>query len=539
MTERQPDDLYDALRDRLAGYGQEPPAPLWAAIRAQLPPPVAQPRLRRRRWAPAALLVLLLAVASGTGWRWWRNAATVGRSSTSSHQNAAHAKGPAATNGVAATRPLTAPPTVATARRPKLGTGRAINGKLGVNTYESSRYVTKNNFATAATPNVTGAAAAPSASRRQEPVRGRAGEFAIGLYARNAMPAAKSGAEAKSSRPIPGSDSTGSTKTSLLAAAPQSTNATSQHAPTRKNIATLPSIAAPDKYKSLLNRLLSSESKDAPATEMANAAVPAGVMAARAVSLLTPASPLPAVRLSADTLSAIPAAAARRWVAEVLAGPARTYRQLGSAVNSGVLASAPAPFSNSVGYAYDNTAANQLAREEKPSAGFGVQAQLRRALTGRWSLSAGLGYQEYASQTSYPTSATVRLQPSPASYTQRDTYRFLTAPVRLGYALGAARGRLRFGLLAGADAAFYLGGASNGTGTAPRSWSSSGSPYRPLSLSVCAGLDLRYRVASRLEVLAQPTGTYFLTALAKAESDLTPRYLFGTGALFGLSYGLR
>ena len=43
MTDRHPDDLYDALRDRLADYGQEPPAPLWANIRAQLPPPVARP----------------------------------------------------------------------------------------------------------------------------------------------------------------------------------------------------------------------------------------------------------------------------------------------------------------------------------------------------------------------------------------------------------------------------------------------------------------------------------------------------------------
>ena len=47
MTDREPDDLYDALRDRLADYGQEPPAPLWAAIRAQLPPPVATPPIGR------------------------------------------------------------------------------------------------------------------------------------------------------------------------------------------------------------------------------------------------------------------------------------------------------------------------------------------------------------------------------------------------------------------------------------------------------------------------------------------------------------
>ena len=92
MTDRKPDDLYDALRDRLADYGQEPPAPLWAGIRAQLPPPVAPPQLRRRRrWSPVLLLGLLLAVVAGAAWQWWHGAAP-GQSAARTGQVAANGK---------------------------------------------------------------------------------------------------------------------------------------------------------------------------------------------------------------------------------------------------------------------------------------------------------------------------------------------------------------------------------------------------------------------------------------------------------------
>ncbi|MFC7668230.1 hypothetical protein ACFQT0_13220 [Hymenobacter humi] len=112
-------------------------------------------------------------------------------------------------------------------------------------------------------------------------------------------------------------------------------------------------------------------------------------------------------------------------------------------------------------------------------------------------------------------------------------------PVRVGYTLGPARERLRYGVVTGVDAAWYLGGNSAGTDTAPTAWSSSGSPYRPLSLSVSAGLDLRYRVASRLDLMAQPTVTRFLTSLTESGSGLQSRYLLGAGVLFGASYQLR
>ena len=71
MTDRESDDLYNALRDRLADFGQEPPAPLWASIRAQLPPPVAVPQLRQRARQRVLAVLALLLLVGGSTWQWW------------------------------------------------------------------------------------------------------------------------------------------------------------------------------------------------------------------------------------------------------------------------------------------------------------------------------------------------------------------------------------------------------------------------------------------------------------------------------------
>ncbi|SFP69759.1 hypothetical protein SAMN04515668_0050 [Hymenobacter arizonensis] len=265
---------------------------------------------------------------------------------------------------------------------------------------------------------------------------------------------------------------------------------------------------------------------------------------------LAEAPPRPVLRLSVDTLSRISNIPARRWAAQVLAGPSLTYRRLGE---QAALGNSPYVTPSAFSRFLDNVAPNQLAQEEKASAGFGIQVQAHRMLNGRWSLSTGLGYQEYATQTTYyyyqpvttgvPGLGSTPISPAsigPNRLTHRDIYRFLTVPVRLGYGLGqGSASRWYYGVLAGADAAIYVGGKSTGADTSPRNWSSSGAPYRPVSLSISAGLDLRYRATSRVELLAQPTATYFVNSLMKSDSELTPRYLVGTGVLFGLSYGLR
>ncbi|OGX84532.1 hypothetical protein BEN47_16055 [Hymenobacter lapidarius] len=269
-----------------------------------------------------------------------------------------------------------------------------------------------------------------------------------------------------------------------------------------------------------------------------------GDMLRRAPALSLAGFPLPTAQLSADTMPAVPVVVARRWAMQLLGGPAQTFRTLGGGANLEPVATRNVPTA-AANFVSGNIIANALAKKEQSSTGFGLQVQASRMLSGRWGVSAGLGYQEYATQTDYsgPITYTIysapngpRLASREFNLSQRDTYRFATVPLRVSYALGQASKRLRYGLLAGTDAAVYLGGSTTRSAS---SASKSNSPYRPLSLSVTAGLDLHYRVGPRLEILVQPNATYFLTSLPKPVSGLTPRYLWGAGALFGVSYELR
>jgi hypothetical protein len=249
--------------------------------------------------------------------------------------------------------------------------------------------------------------------------------------------------------------------------------------------------------------------------------------------------PLPNPHLRADTSIAKPVAPPlRRWSIQVLAGPARCYRRLGNEGFSlwGRTADLP-PFPLRLGPGA--AAANQRAKYEKPGIGWSLQLQAQRVLTGRWSLSAGVGYQEYAVESLYPVYPVI-ITPSgvPAPpYTSRDTYRFVSIPVRMSYTLGHV-GPFRYGLLAGPDLALYVGGTSAGTGLSPQVWDTSGSPYRPLNVALSAGLDLRYQLGPGLQAIVQPNVTTYLTSLTKPETELAPRYLQGVGVLVGFSYGL-
>ena len=128
---------------------------------------------------------------------------------------------------------------------------------------------------------------------------------------------------------------------------------------------------------------------------------------------------------------------------------------------------------------------------------------------------------------------------STSTITHHDTHQFLTVPVQAHYVLGQVGKRLRYGLVAGAEAAIYLGGSNLQLTGNVKDWNASNSPYHSLNLALNTGLDVRYRLAPRLEVVAQPTVTYFLNPLARPTSGLPPRYLWGGSALLGLSYHLR
>ena len=182
----------------------------------------------------------------------------------------------------------------------------------------------------------------------------------------------------------------------------------------------------------------------------------------------------------------------------------------------------------------------RLAQQERLSTGFGVRVQVSRVLNGRWTLSAGLGYQEYASTVETTQTAYDRFfSASTTTSTHRDTYHFLTLPVQAHYALGQAGKRLRYGVVAGAEAAIYLSGSNVQLNGTAKDWNAGNSPYRSLNLALSTGLDVRYRLAPRLEMVVQPTATYFLNPLTRPATGLPPRYLWGGNALVGLSYHLR
>jgi hypothetical protein len=213
----------------------------------------------------------------------------------------------------------------------------------------------------------------------------------------------------------------------------------------------------------------------------------------------------------------------RRWSLLLVAGPTLSYRTLG-----------PAP-TLAAGHP-------DFARLERPALGLGAQVQVRRVLSGRWALAAGLGYHEYATRLALSLKDTAY-----TSIKQRDTYRLLTVPVQLSYALGVPKSRLSKALLLGAEPGWYLGGRStegSGCGCEQQAYTSAGgSPYRPLTVAFSLGLDLRLRLGGtggRWQWLVQPTGRYVATPFVRSDAvGFTQRQPFSLGLLTGFSWDVR
>lgn len=237
-----------------------------------------------------------------------------------------------------------------------------------------------------------------------------------------------------------------------------------------------------------------------------------------------------------------------RWAVLAVGGPTISYRTLHQPLVSG-------------GSVYDS----RLSRQERPAPGWGAQVQVRRVLSGRWALAAGIGYQQYATSLAVEVVQTLRMNGSVQAVEtvhNRDTYNLLVLPVQFTYTLGIPRGSWQVAALGGLEPGRYLGGLntranpplaattssfpSAGAGysydISQRSSSpSDASPYQTWNLGVSLGLDLRYRPApaSRWQVVAQPTGRYITTPFALDSAPDYSRHPFSLGLLVGLSWDVR
>jgi hypothetical protein len=558
MTDRDPNELYNALRSRLADYGQEPPEHLWAGIRQQLPPPVALPQRRRRRSAYVllGLLLLVAGVASVIGWSRW------GRPSPGRPELAT-------TAGSARQQPASRP-SPANGLQSPAANEVAVNSTIPpaaeqLNPRRSSLHY----------PDQAGAATADAAAAQGQRTTHRSRSSATpaashpGMSAASLLAATTSRVKRLGSRKVATHShepaASAATAAALAATASRSSAAALEAATTATLAATSLPGAESSKGQAATRRAFLSRSKAARAGHATAAAqrassrqsARAAYAAAKAAYAATAKEKRPTLRLvalhtlPAPTPTVEPGAAARRlppllvrrWSVQLLAGPALTYRQLGTqpSAEPGITPSTIRSVTNK------NLA---LAELERPTLGWGMQLQLRRVLNGRWAVSSGLGYQEYATRfdlqqvsVTQPNGLVSVPTPPDSSTTsihQRDTYRFVTLPLRLGYTW-AVPGRWQASLLAGADLAFYVGGNSTeGSSCAcqTQTWGPSDSPYRRFSLGASLGVDVRYRLASHWELVAQPTASYLLTSLPRPETNYSPRHLLGLSALLGVSYDL-
>ena len=570
MNDREPDDLYDALRDRLADYGQEPTAPLWANIRAQLPSPVAAPYLRRRarRRRLAALAVLLLLFVSVGTWQWRRAGErqpalarhSVIKASNNNSGPVANAPDglPTEKGSQLATRASNNTPQQASTdvlSQPVAATGGIANDlstKFKIS--EATKAKPAGETTVASATKLPGTVALGHASRRRVPAAARSARFGAGMAAQEIH---KSG-----------------TDTLVLTASAASISNAARPAFARRNrlvAAQLPASVG----KTVSRRENMGSAAGQPAALLAGQHEPDKPLAGtpgvtiletpqwttgsargtgetwpptipRATALLLPVSGASARLARADTLPPLPVAAVRRWAVQALAGPALTSRTLGSAQRSGTFVLPPtSPTTSPTSTPTRSATRTILLENERSATGFGAELQVQRQLNGRWSLNTGLGYQSFATtQTANvrvvygpPVASSFRPDSVGASSVRSTDY-FLTLPLRVGYQLGAGPGRLRYGLRAGADVAFYLGSRSTEGSTSGSITGADTSPYRSLSLALSLGAEVRYQFAPGWEVLAQPTLTRFATSAVRPASGYEARYPLGATVLVGVAYWL-
>ena len=569
MTERNPDDLYDALRDRLTDYGQEPPAQLWASIRAQLPPPVAQPQLRwnrQRQLRPVLLLSLLLAVVGGTSWQWWHAQSrpstalsnrivtfikrTLGSDSARQPAATSHAAVELATSTAPTTKPearITGPAVMPSARPDASTLAKQPPVSLSLaNTPEAKSARTDAPFFGRAEVTLASPPLASQTTKRPH----LAGQWAA------AQPTSRN--PASTIRP----DREPSPLNSRMAVTGKLAGFAADTPTNQETLASASSTALLSPTAQIAglspSHLLGAQASIADSLLQANAisearlgryaAVPAAEarLLARLIMVQLAAWPAPAApQPVAVEPSPQPMPLGSRWALEVLVGPALTYRYLNSASQpASRYPNGGSPPVNSTSY----FSATDVAELEQPALGMGAQVGVRRTYGPYWTLTAGLGYAEYATRLVLQAADLAKLTPS-TDYMRSDsgrtatryrtTYRFVTLPLRTTYSW-ALSGRWHVGLLAGVEAAIYVGGSTKSPPCAcqTQSLGLTVNPYRRFNLGSSLGAEVRYRLAERWELLAQPTATYLLTPLVRPEMASNPRHLLGGTALLGVSYEL-
>lgn len=199
----------------------------------------------------------------------------------------------------------------------------------------------------------------------------------------------------------------------------------------------------------------------------------------------------------------------------MLAGPALTYRLLGTATDS---------------------LGPGLSRLERPALSYAAQAQLGYAASARLRLSGGLGYQEFATGYNAKINA-ARVQTvttrqvqvfdngtrrdslvvvhsrdtivgtEQKQLRQRDTYRYLVVPLQAQLRLGGA-GRWSYHGLAGVALGLYLGGRTTEGSSACHceqvSWPAARSPFRRATALLTLGAAAEYELRPGWHLQLQP-----------------------------------
>ncbi|WP_375417616.1 hypothetical protein [uncultured Hymenobacter sp.] len=559
-----PHPLDEALRRHLSSYGETPSPQVWASVRAQLPgQPTAGPMPRWRRPARrlSLLLGLLLGLLLSLGAGVWLLTDPV--------NPLARRPGPLATKR--------SQPTDAQ-RRPLLATAQP-NLTAGSNSGQSDA-----DLATSLPPAereaspeaAPGALTHPNKQLRAAKSAAKAPLGQAGLMARarlrpgalgpltapgdgSAQTASRAALSTLSKRPTrrPGNSPTPPTLPEAAASgsagqpAPESDQAAVTARTLRPTAPETPGTAGsgtpslgPDDEAEV------NEAEPLPTTQSPAQLPLAERLASRQVAMLQ-AGPLgtrpEALALPLDSAGPPAAAKRRRWALQAVAGPTLSYRTLRQPWRAG-----PA----------------ELTQLERPGLGWGAQVQLRRVLSGRWALAAGLGFQQYATQSAQVESSSnvsyVVWRAASTVAPRRDTYNLLVAPVQVSYALGSFGPRWQVAAVAGIEPGRYLGGRSAAFGNAsaldnisppaasptpngmPTSFNfgqrtytgAETSPYRAWNLGLSLGLDLRYRLgpASRWQLLAQPTVRGLVSPFAQANAPDYSRRPFSLGGLAGLSW---